>query len=73
MKVKALKRILYNDEIYDAGTIFEMDDCTAAISEKYGKIIVFGGGGAVEDSEEEFEPAEGLPDLIAEKAAKKKK
>lgn len=70
MQVKAKVNILYKGEVYEAGRIFEMDDCTAAVNEKYGKVIILGGG-AVEEVEE-FEPAEGLPDLMTEKAKKKK-
>lgn len=74
MKVKTKIKLLYAGEIYPADTILEMDDCTAAISEKYGRVIILGdSGGDISEVEEEFEvAAEGLPDLMTEKAKKKK-
>lgn len=38
MTVKALKKLLYKGQIYEEGAIFEMDEVTAGISEKYGNI-----------------------------------
>lgn len=64
MKVKALKKLLYSGEIYDAGTIFEMDEISAAISQKYNNVEILGG---VEVADEGVEPCEGLPPLIKKK------
>jgi hypothetical protein len=62
MQVKAKINLLYKGEVYAAGKIFEMDECTAAINEKYNRVDII--GGAVEtDSEIGEEVVEGLPPL----------
>ena len=63
MKVKAKMKLLYDGKIYDAGTIFDMDDCTAAISAKYNKIEFLD---EVETADE-LESVEGLPPLTKKK------
>lgn len=72
MQVKAKVNILYKGEVYERGEIFEADDVSAQVMAQRGTVEILGGG-AVEEIEEEFEPAaEGLPDLITEKSKKKK-
>ncbi len=61
MKVRALKKILYKGEIYEAGSDFEMDEVSAGIAKKYNNIDILCGGG-----EEELTPAS-LPPLNTKK------
>ena len=67
MKVKTKTNLIYAGNIYEANSEIEMDECTAAIAEKYGKIEILDG---IVVENEEFEPAEGLPPL---EPSKKKK
>lgn len=66
MKVKALQNILYNGAVYSKNTVFEMDECTAAISSKYSKIEVLNGGGVAEEIEE-GDDVKGLPPVKKKK------
>ena len=62
MKVKALQKILYAGEIYKAGTVLDMDNCTAAISAKYNKVKILEEAAAADD-DDEMEIVAGLPPL----------
>lgn len=65
MNVKAKMNILYAGQIFRAGEIFDMDECTAAISLKYGKIEKLEGG--TEPELDEGDAVEGLPPLKKKK------
>lgn len=69
MKVKANVNILYRREVYERGKEFEMDDVSAQICAKRGTVTITGDS----QNESEIEASEGLPDLVEEKAGKKKK
>lgn len=59
MQVKALRKILYKGEIYEVGAVFEMDEVSAGISEKYNNVVRIGGG----EIEETENTVAGLPPL----------
>lgn len=49
MKVKAKTKLIYKGEIYDEGKIFEMDEISCAMAEKYGKIKILEGAEEIEE------------------------
>lgn len=74
MQVKALKNLVYQREIRDTGTVFEMDDTSAYVQEKRGTVEIVGRKSATPAAPEiEMDLADGLPTLDEEAAAKRKR
>ena len=62
MKVKALQKILYAGKFYKSGDIIEIDNRSAADSQKQNKVKILEEA-AADDDDDEMEIVAGLPPL----------